>query len=578
MKIIDVAQGSPEWHAIRAKCLTASEAPVMMSASSKMRRNELLHMKATGSEKEVSDWVQKNLFDKGHALEAQAREILEGRIGEELYPATATDDDDRLLASFDGLTMMEDVGYEHKSWNQALAAAVRAGELEPEYYWQLEQQLLVSGAERIIFVVSDGTEDNFESMDYYPVPGRAEQLLAGWAQFEEDLAAYVPKETKVEAVAKTIEQLPALAVQLVGEVKQSNLVVYKNTALAFIQNINTDLKTDQDFADADATVKFCEKAEKELELVKSQALSQTASIAELFSTIDVLKEEMRKKRLELDKLVKARKEAIRIEIKNGAEEALKQHVQTINTRIGPRICLPVIDVDFVGVMKGKRTVATLQDAADSELARAKIEANAIAEKIEVNLKALRELDAKYRNLFADAQQLVLKPNEDFLNVVTLRCAEHNKAEADRLEQERERIRKEEAERLEREQQQRDQEAQRQADEEARQKAAQEAVTEPEPAQVAAPVEQAAPVEKPVVVGIDLASGQDQTVYHTTASVTAGASKRPATATLVNMDALLGDIVDGVMPMDLVQIVPEAVQAFVDQHGFAPTGFTLSSAK
>lgn len=581
MKIIDVAQGSPEWHAIRAKCLTASEAPVMMNASKKMRRNELLHMKATGSAKEVSDWVQKNLFDKGHELEAQARAILEERIGEELYPATATDDDERLLASFDGLTMAENVVYEHKSWNKELAAAVRAGELDPEYYWQLEQQLLVSGAEYAIFVCSDGTEEKFESMDYYPVPGRAQQLLAGWAQFEEDLANYVPKEAKVEATAKTIEQLPALAVQLVGEVKQSNLALYQNTALTFIRSINTDLKTDQDFADAEATVKFCDKAEKELELVKSQALSQTQSIAELFSTIDVLKEEMRKKRLELDKLVKARKEAIRIEIKSGAEDAFREHVATINKRIGPRVCLPSIDVDFVGVMKGKRTIATLQDAADSELARAKIEANAIAEKIETNLKTLRELDAKYRSLFADANQLVLKPHEDFVNVVTLRCSEHDKAEADRLEQERERIRQEEQQRLQREQQEREEEERRRQQE--AEAAAQANTPEPDPAPETVPepepVTEQAPSpepEKPVVYGMDLASGPDQTVYHTTAPATVG--KRKSVATLVNMEALLGDIVDGVMPMELVQIHPEAVQDFVDHHGFAPTGFTLSSAE
>ena len=578
MKIIDVAQGSPEWHAIRAKCLTASEAPVMMNASKKMRRNELLHMKATGSAKEVSDWVQKNLFDKGHELEAKARVILEERIGEELYPATATDDDERLLASFDGLTMMENVVYEHKSWNNELAAAVRAGELDPEYYWQLEQQLLVSRADYAIFVCSDGTEANFESMDYYPVPGRAEQLLAGWAQFEKDLAAYVPKEAKVEATAKTIEQLPALAVQLVGEVKQSNLALYQNTALSFIRSINTELKTDQDFADAEATVKFCDKAEKELELVKSQALSQTQSIAELFSTIDVLKEEMRKKRLELDKLVKARKEAIRIEIKSGAEDAFREHVATINKRIGPRVCLPAIDADFVGVMKGKRTIATLQDAADSELARVKIEANAIAEKIETNLTTLRELDAKYRSLFADANQLVLKPHEDFVNVVTLRCSEHDKAEADRLEQERERIRKEEQESLQREQQEREKEERRRAAEaETATQAAATPVAEPTPEPTPEPVADPAPTaSNPVVTGMDLASGKDETVYHTTAPASLGKSKRKVVAKLTNMEALLNDIVQGVMPMDLVQINPEAVQAFVDSHGFAPTGFGLGS--
>ncbi|HEN3601653.1 TPA: YqaJ viral recombinase family protein [Yersinia enterocolitica] len=148
MQIINVQQGTPEWHALRSRHFTASEAPVMMAVSSKMRRDELLNMKATGSEREISDWVQTNLFDKGHAQEATARVIVESIIGSELFPATAIDDDGYLLASFDGMTMMEDVLFEHKMWNATLALAVKNKDLPPEYYWQLEQQLAVSDAEK----------------------------------------------------------------------------------------------------------------------------------------------------------------------------------------------------------------------------------------------------------------------------------------------------------------------------------------------------------------------------------------------------------------------------------------------
>jgi hypothetical protein len=40
-------------------------------------------------------------------------------------------------------------------------------------------------------------------------------------------------------------------------------------------------------------------------------------------------------------------------------------------------------------MKGKRNLESMRDAVDTELARVKIEANAIAEGIEANLKTLR---------------------------------------------------------------------------------------------------------------------------------------------------------------------------------------------
>lgn len=145
-----------------------------MRASKQMKRTELLHAKKTGLDRDVSWWVQKNLFDKGHEAEALARPILEGRIGEDLFPVVGTEGD--LLASLDGCTILGDVLFEHKMWNERLAADVRAGTLDPHYYWQLEQQLLVSGAEKVIFVCSDGTEEKFVSMEYTPAPQRSSQV------------------------------------------------------------------------------------------------------------------------------------------------------------------------------------------------------------------------------------------------------------------------------------------------------------------------------------------------------------------------------------------------------------------
>lgn len=446
MKIIDVAQGTDAWHAVRARCFTASEAPVMMSASSKLRRNELLHMKATGSEREYSEWVQKNLFDKGHAYEAQARPIIERIIGEELYPITGTDDEGWMLASFDGLTMLEDTAFEHKMWNEPLAQAVRDQDLPAEYYWQLEQQLEVAKAERVIFVVSDGTEENMVWMEYRPVPGRAEQLIAGWKQFEQDLAAYVPPEAKPEAVGRKPDALPALRIEVTGMVTASNLEAFKTHALDVFDGINKELVTDQDFADAEKTVKWCKEVEDRLQAAKQHALSQTATIDELFRTIDDISEVSRATRLELDKLVKAMKEQRRLEIKTKAETAFAEHVATINKRLG-KVQLPPVRADFSAVMKGKRTIATLEDAADSELARLKIETNAAAEAIETNLASLRTLAVNHAFLFNDAQQLVLKDSEALEAIIKGRIADHEaeekaKAEA-RAEAERERIRDEE---------------------------------------------------------------------------------------------------------------------------------------
>ncbi len=435
MKILNVVQGSAEWLAARASYRCASDAPVMMGASKHTTRAELLRMRATGNEKEFSEWAKKNLLIKGHEAEDAARAIIEAEIGEEFYPVTATDDDGYLLASYDGLVMAGDTGFEHKLWNESLAAAMTdGGTLPAMYYWQLEQQILIGKLKRIIFVCSDGTPERFLKIVYEPVPGRAEQLLAGWKQFDEDLANYQHVEVLPAPTAKVIRDLPAIVVDIAGKVKKSNLGDYRAHALAFIEQINTTLETDQDFADAENTIKFCDTAEKKLDAAKDQALSQTASVRELFTTLDELREAMRAKRLSLEKLVKARKESIRADIIEKGRTKLSEHCAMLNERIG-RNYMPTVPADFAGAIKGKKTVQSLRDAVDTELARAKIEANAVADRISLNLRALADLAPDDGQLFPDLRHIVTKEADDFAALVKTRVAEQRDKEAEQKRRE-----------------------------------------------------------------------------------------------------------------------------------------------
>lgn len=434
MKVHNVQQGTPEWLALRASHFTASEAPAMMGASKFQTRNDLLAMKKTGIVPDVTP-QQQAAFDRGHATEEMARPLAEEDIGEELYPIVGTSGN--LLASMDGATMLGDVLFEHKLWNEKVATQIRAGELEPHYYWQLEQQLLVSGAERVLFVCSDGTRDKYVSMYYSPVPGRREELIAGWAQFEQDLGEFVPQETKVEAIGAAPDQLPALRIDVTGMVTASNLDAFKSHALTVISNISTELKTDKDFADADATVKWCGEVEDKLKAAKEHALSQTESIDVLFKAIDDIAAETRRKRLELEKLVKARKDMIRSDIVMDAAKALQDHIDQINSTLGGRIRMPRVASDFAGVIKGKKQVVSIKEAADAELARAKIEASRIADGIRVNQASLNELAAEHKFLFHDFQELALKANDDLVALIKVRITEHNQQQEELKRQEEE---------------------------------------------------------------------------------------------------------------------------------------------
>ncbi|MBY6111174.1 YqaJ viral recombinase family protein [Halomonas sp. DP1Y21-3] len=438
MKIIDLVQGSDEWCAYRSRYFTASEASIMMACSKNVKRNELLHMKATGSEQEFSAWFQKNVLEKGHRIEAAARPIAERIVGEELYPVTAVADDGTLLASFDGITMLEDIGWECKQWNASKAEEVRAGEVPQEDYWQVVQQLVVSGADKWLYMVTDGTEENTVSTWVALDDFHASQLVAGWEQFSADLEAYQPTEQTVAPQGEAPEALPALKIDLTGAVQASNLPDFKARAMGMIEGIRTKLTTDQHFADAAETVKFLQKGEKQLEASKKAALEQTASISELFSTIDELRETMRQKRLHLDKLVKAEKENRRLEIQQKAHQAFDDFLAKLDCPVEPRHSFNV-----AGAMKGKKTIATLQSAADDEVARAKVECQQLANQISENKALIEKYQGDYGFLFSDWRDLIQRDAEFIKLQVENRIAHHKQEEQKRLEAEREKIRQEE---------------------------------------------------------------------------------------------------------------------------------------
>jgi predicted phage-related endonuclease len=125
-----------------------------------------------------------------------------------------------------------------------------------------------------------------------------------------------------EAVGKTPESLPALRIEVTGMVIASNLEQFKAHSLAVFNSINTELETDQHFADAEKAVKWCGDVEERLEAANQHALSQTESIDALFRTIDEISAVARAMRLMLDKLVKARKLSIREDIVMDAAKAL----------------------------------------------------------------------------------------------------------------------------------------------------------------------------------------------------------------------------------------------------------------
>ena len=147
MQIVNVKQGTPEWHAHRATALNASDAPAMLGLSKYKTRAQLIKERATGIMPDVDNATQRR-FNDGHRFEALARPLAEGIIEDELSPVTGLAG--KYSASFDGITFAGDVIMEHKTLNddirKDIGANGNAGGLDEMYRVQMEQQLMVSGA------------------------------------------------------------------------------------------------------------------------------------------------------------------------------------------------------------------------------------------------------------------------------------------------------------------------------------------------------------------------------------------------------------------------------------------------
>lgn len=458
MQIVNLIQGTPEWHAHRAKHFNASDAPAMMGCSSYKTRSDLIKELATGLGQEV-DAASQRRFDDGHRFEALARPLAEEIIGEDLSPCVGVNG--KFSASFDGLTFMHDAAFEHKTLNKALREAMVEGctgeDLPLQYRVQMEQQAMVSGCDRILFMASEWTGDGqlIEERHcwYVPDPELRAQIIAGWEQLEKDVAAYDPTaERPAPAVAAPMESLPAVVVQVNGALTVGgNLDAFGDALRQFIARIPAKPSTDQEFADAEAATKALKKAEEALTAAEDGALAQISDVEVMRRTVADLRNLARTTRLTSEKLVAAEKEARKQQIVLDARKDLDRHIGQLERRleaIDNRPCtFPVVAADFAGAIKGLKSLDSMRDKVAVTLTNAKHEANQLADRLEANRKHLMQEDGDWIGLFADFWQVGTKAAEDFQALAALRINQHKQTEAQRLEAERERIRAEEAAKL-----------------------------------------------------------------------------------------------------------------------------------
>lgn len=289
MEVVNLIQGSDEWLAFRKENLPASEAPAMMNASKFDPKSpgELVLFRSGEKKLEINSFLA-GIFAEGHAMEDACRPIIEKILNEQFAPTTGRIEvaglKKCLSSSFDGITFDSDIAFEHKKWNTGLAEQVKKGVLEPHYFWQLEQQLLVSGASYVVFVTSDAfildtgedptkfpyyaevtpfgssvkqyvAANHLEYMQYKPQQGRAKELVEGWAKYEEiehkmntqplrlelkgfKIKGISDKISSLKVQLKELErELKACQNEVVGAVKKAELEYASNGGLEVAKKV-----------------------------------------------------------------------------------------------------------------------------------------------------------------------------------------------------------------------------------------------------------------------------------------------------------------------------------------------------
>jgi putative phage-type endonuclease len=176
--IVQLIQGSPEWHAHRTNYRNASETPIVMGLSPWVTPYQLWLQKTGRAKSEMNAAMA-----RGTQLEPQARLAYEALTGHIMQPLVMVAGD--YSASLDGLTfdgsLIVEIKCPYKGKVSNLWQAVEAGEIPAYYQWQIQHQLVVAGATQAHLYVFDGEAGIL--LEVQKFADAKERIHAAWETF-----------------------------------------------------------------------------------------------------------------------------------------------------------------------------------------------------------------------------------------------------------------------------------------------------------------------------------------------------------------------------------------------------------
>jgi hypothetical protein len=209
----------------------------------------------------------------------------------------------------------------------------------------------------------------------------------------------------------------------------SNIDDVAASVRAEIAKVNTDLKTDEDFATAEQQVKDFKNAEDAIKEARDAALSEAQDVRKLLDTTDEIIELLAQTRLALDKRVKAQKTKVKEEITSRTREGINKALAGCDVRLraAMRKVLRIDELDGVlaEATKGKKTLAGLEKGCAEVLANW----TALIGKTEAYMQArYAQIPADRLHLFADLDDL-LALDSGFEDAIAARIAADDERQA-----------------------------------------------------------------------------------------------------------------------------------------------------
>lgn len=219
-----------------------------------------------------------------------------------------------------------------------------------------------------------------------------------------------------------------IILRISSQIVASNIDDVAESVRAEIAKVNTDLKTDEDFAIAEQQVKDFKAAEDAFKAALDAALAEAADVKKLMDTTSEIIDLLAKTRLALDKQVKAAKERVKGEITGRCREALLAQINKADTRIAATlrlVCTPAeINADIDAAAKGKKTASGIETACATVL---QTWTDKIAEQEKKLVARYEKIPADKHHLFTDLSTVLTAADIDALIAERLAADEARQA-------------------------------------------------------------------------------------------------------------------------------------------------------